>query len=834
MAGKSLGTLTIDLIAKTGGFTSGLNQAERASAKWSKQIQEDAAASSAALAGIGVAAVTAGLAVGTAGFQLLKSTSRQITETDRWAKSLRISTQELLAWQFAAEKAGVSGDQMADIFKDIGDKIGDAVLNKSGEAVDALNALGLSAEKLSKVSPDKQLLAIGESLGKIGTNAEKTTILESLGNDLSKLLPLFDNNNEKLKQFIELAKDYGVAPDPSSIDDLVKVNQLFEDMEAQVAGLKMEIAAGLAKVDLTPLQNSLDKLHDVLTDPVVLQGISDLVSEVAQLAGWMVKAAAGAGQLAASTGNRFAALSGQIDLTNIDQVNERISYLQKNLEGKKSIYSQDKSMFSWLTGSDDSVNALNEELNNLIATRDKLTTPPVGNIPLSAAITGTGNPFALPPGGTNGKVTPDTSLKKLESSFKSMETSYLRQIALIDTTGKKSAEVTEQQKLQFDIADGKLTGLNETQKQRLEQLATEVDRLNSVKKANEENLKLAEYVSNLQRENANSAASLDADVIGAGLGDKSRERMREQLSIEREFLEKREDLQRRYQSGDIHSQEDYDRYNQELDKALAERLDKYRSHYDQLDELQGNWLAGAQNGLANWVDTSSDYYTQVSDLVGNTLDGLVDNMADALSGNKADWSSWANSVLNELQKVLLRAIMVNTLKSAGDSGWFGSLGGMFGSSVAGAASAGGATPSGAYTGAASQLKFAKGGVMDSPDLSRFRNGVVNSPTMFAFAKGAGLMGEAGHEAIMPLTRTADGNLGVRMVDDTVSSVGGGGAQLQQTIQQHFSISGNGDAALKQAMQEAARQGANDGAKQARQDLLQDFSNRGQARRLLGV
>ncbi|WP_411701622.1 phage tail tape measure protein [Citrobacter freundii] len=834
MAGKSLGTLTIDLIAKTGGFTSGLNQAERASAKWSKQIQEDAAASSAALAGIGVAAVTAGLAVGTAGFQLIKSTSRQITETDRWAKSLRISTQELLAWQFAAEKAGVSGDQMADIFKDIGDKIGDAVLNKSGEAVDALNALGLSAEKLSKVSPDKQLLAIGESLGKIGTNAEKTTILESLGNDLSKLLPLFDNNNEKLKQFIDLAKDYGVAPDPSSIDDLVKVNQLFEDMESQVAGLKMEIAAGLAKVDLTPLQNSLDKLHDVLTDPVVLQGISDLVSEVAQLAGWLVKAAAGAGQLAASTGNRFAALSGQIDLTNIDQVNERISYLQKNLEGKKSIYSQDKSMFSWLIGSDDSVNALNEELNNLIATRDKLTTPPVGNIPLSAAITGTGNPFALPPGGTNGKVTPDTSLKKLESSFKSMETSYLRQIALIDTTGKKSAEVTEQQKLQFDIADGKLTGLNETQKQRLEQLATEVDRLNSVKKANEENLKLAEYVSNLQRENANSAASLDADVIGAGLGDKALERMREQLSIEREFLEKREDLQRRYQSGDIRSQEDYDRYNQELDKALAERLDKYRSHYDQLDELQGNWLTGAQNGLANWVDASSDYYTQVSDLVGNTLDGLVDNMADALSGNKADWASWANSVLNELQKVLLRAIMVNTLKSAGDSGWFGSLGGMFGSSVAGAASAGGATPSGVYTGAASQLKFAKGGVMDSPDLSRFRNGVVNSPTMFAFAKGAGIMGEAGPEAIMPLTRTADGNLGVRMVDDTVSSVGGGGAQIQQTIQQHFSISGNGDAALKQAMQEAARQGANDGAKQARKDLLQDFSNRGQARRLLGV
>lgn len=404
MAGKSLGTLTIDLVAKVGGFVSGMDKAERASAKWSKQVQDDVAKSSAALAGIGAAAIAAGLAVGASGFQLLKSTSRQIAETDRWAKSLQLSTQELLAWQFAAEKAGVSGDQMADIFKDIGDKIGDAVLNKSGEAVDALNALGLSAEKLSKVSPDKQLLAIGESLEKISTNAEKTTILESLGNDLSKLLPLFDNNNQKLKQFIDLAKDYGVAPDPSSIDDLVKVNQLFEDMEAQVAGLKIEIAAGLAKVDLTPLQGSLDKLHDVLTDPLVLQGISDLVSEVAQLAGWLVKAAAGAGQLAASTGNRFAALSGKIDLTNIDQVNERIEYLQKILEGKKGFYSQSESMFGWITGVDDSAKALNDELLSLIETRDKFSKASKSVLPLQVATVGTDNPFSLPPGGTNGKL----------------------------------------------------------------------------------------------------------------------------------------------------------------------------------------------------------------------------------------------------------------------------------------------------------------------------------------------------------------------------------------------------------------------------------------------
>lgn len=824
MAGKSLGTLTIDLVAKVGGFVSGLSQAERASQKWRKQVKDDAKAAAVAFTGFATAASAAALSVGVAGYNLLKNTSKQITESDRWAKSLNMSTQSLLSWQYAAQKAGVSGDQMADIFKDIGDKIGDAVLNKSGEAVDALDALGLSAKKLAGESPDKQLIAISNALGNIKTNAEKTTILESLGNDLSKLLPLLEQGGDKLQKYLKAAKDFGVAPDDADIENLVKVNSIFEDMETQINGVKIELATGLAKVDLSNLQKSISDMGDVFKDPEVIKGITDLVGGVVDLATWLVKVGAEAGKLI----DLYKGGTPVGENASKEEIERRIRNLTADLEDE---------------GFAASFNRIGMDTNGKRKERDQLRQrlliiETANNLPLTPAFAGNINDkpknYNKNPGESNGKEKPDSTAKKLESSFKSMETSYLRQINLIDTTGKKTAEVTEQQKLQFDIVSGKLTGLNESQKQRLEQLAAEVDRLNAVKKANEENLKLAEYISNLQRENANVAASLDADVIGAGLGDKARERMREQLNIEREFLEKREDLQRRYQSGDIANQEDYDRYNQELDKALAERLDKYRSHYDELDRLQGNWLAGAQNGLANWVDTSSDYYTQVSDLVGNTLDGLVDNMADALSGNKADWASWANSVLNELQKVLLRAIMVNTLKSAGDSGWFGSLGGMFGSSVAGAASAGGATPSGAYTGAASQLKFAKGGVMDSPDLSRFRNGVVNSPTMFAFAKGAGLMGEAGHEAIMPLTRTADGNLGVRMVDDTVSSVGGGGAQLQQTIQQHFSISGNGDAALKQAMQEAARQGANDGAKQARQDILQDFSNRGQARRLLGV
>lgn len=642
MAGRSLGTLTIDLIAKVGGFVSGMDKAERASAKWSKQVQDDAAASSAALAGVGAAAITAGLAVGTAGFQLLKTTAKQITETDRWAKSLNISTQELLSWQFAAEKAGVSGDQIADIFKDIGDKIGDAVLNKSGEAVDALNSLGLSAEKLSKVSADKQLFAIGDALSKIGTNAEKTTILESLGNDLSKLLPLFDNNNEKLKQFIELAKDYGVAPDPSSIDDLVKVNQLFEDMEAQVAGLKMEIASGLANVDLSPLQNSLDKLHDVLTDPVVLQGISDLVSEVAQLAGWLVKAAAGAGQLAASTGNRFAALSGKIDLSNIDQINERITYLQKNLEGRKSIYSQDKSMFGWVTGVDDSVQALNDELNTLIAARDKLSKSSTGTLPLGHASVGVVNPYALPPGGTNGKPqsvsSPRAPVDKILSAYKSVEQSYLRQIALTDQLSGKTKDVTELEKLRFDVSSGRLVGINQEQRIRLESLASEIDKfkllekyrdlqqelltpeerlleltkgriklLEEAKKSgltnDDEYTKAAKAISNNAFENAPEFSGIDP-LFGGQSGelrkvDKAQKELEEWYSNQLSLLDE-------YRQSQSELNEEWDAKELEIKKKHDESLQELNEQRNQL------MLSSISDGLGSMVDLTKQAFGEQS------------------------------------------------------------------------------------------------------------------------------------------------------------------------------------------------------------------------------
>ena len=60
-------------------------------------------------------------------------------------------------------------------------------------------------------------------------------------------------------------------------------------------------------------------------------------------------------------------------------------------------------------------------------------------------------------------------------------------------------------------------------------------------------------------------------------------------------------------------------------------------------------------------------------------------------------------------------------------------------------------------------------------------GIVNKPTIFPMAKGAGVMGEAGPEAIMPLRRGRNGKLGVEAsggVGNVVVNVDASGSRVQ--------------------------------------------------------
>ncbi|HFN1214695.1 TPA: phage tail tape measure protein [Klebsiella pneumoniae] len=650
MAGKSLGTLTIDLIAKVSGFVQGMDKAERASQKWSAQVKKDAKEVGASIVAIGAAAATAAVGIGAAGLAVVKNTAQQVTEADRWAKSLKMSTQDLLAWQYAAEQAGLTGDNIADIFKDINDKVGDAVLNKSGEAAQALDTLGLSAEKLSQQSPDKQLLAISSALQKIPSQAGKTNILESLGNDLSKMLPLFDYNNEKLKQFIQLSKDFGIAPPQEDIDNLVKVNQFFQDIETSARGLKMEIASGLAKVDLSPLQDGLDDIRDVFTDPAILQGLSDLVGEAISLAGVVGRIAGGLGAIATYTRSRIGAVSGNYNAADESDIAQRIEFLNKR--GDQSKEQKDELEF------------LSKRLQFLRAIKSSLTPEEVerGAKGLSSLLSDMGlsptdNNYKLGKGESNQKIT--TKSNPTDNAFKSRLLDLQKQAALIETTGKKTAEVTELEKVNFDITSGNLKALSEAQKEQLRYAAKIIDSKKEELRLNQENAKLAEFVSGLDRQNKIIRQGYDNDLAGRSLGLKDRSRMRELNNIQQDFEYKQADLLKQYQSGDI-TKSLYESETDALKSALEERMQIQEDYYHESDGLRNDWESGISSALSDFADSSSDYYQQAADamtsILGSATDSISEHLYDVISGTESMGEA-IKGIFSDLGKSVIKALV---------------------------------------------------------------------------------------------------------------------------------------------------------------------------------
>lgn len=644
MAGKSLGTLTIDLIAKVGGFVQGMDKAERASQKWRDQVKKDAKEISTSIIAIGAAAATAAVGIGAAGLAIVKNTAQQVTEADRWAKSLKMSTQDLLSWQYAAEQAGLTGDNIADIFKDINDKVGDAVLNKSGEAAQALDTLGLSAQKLAQQSPDKQLLAISSALQKIPTQAGKTNILESLGNDLSKMLPLFDNNNEKLKQFLQLSKDFGVAPPQEDIDNLVKVNQFFQDIETSARGLKMEIASGLAKVDLSPLQDGLDSIHDVFTDPAILQGLSDLVGEAISLAGVVGRIAGGLGAIASYTRSRVGAVSGNYDSADEKDIEQRIEFLNKR--GNQSKEQKDELDF------------LNKRLQFLRAIKSSLTPEEVekGANGLTSLLSdmgiqpSKGDDYKLGKGESNQKVT--TKSNPTENAFKSRLLDLQKQAALIETTGKKTAEVTELEKINFDITSGNLKKLSEAQKEQFRTAAKVLDSKKEELRLNQENARVAEYVSGLEKQNKLVRQGFDNQIVDRYSGSRERSRMQDNNDIQQDFASRQDDLLNQLQSGDI-DQSLYDKKKEALQNSLDERLKIQEEYYKKQDELQNDGAAGFISGLATQIEASMDLYTNMQQVGAQAFSTLTDMIINWAETGKLNVKDFAATFLQSVGSTLL-------------------------------------------------------------------------------------------------------------------------------------------------------------------------------------
>ncbi|EPP5038709.1 phage tail tape measure protein [Enterobacter hormaechei] len=330
-----------------------------------------------------------------------------------------------------------------------------------------------------------------------------------------------------------------------------------------------------------------------------------------------------------------------------------------------------------------------------------------------------------------------TEGEKTEDVYKRLIKQQKEQIAL-------QGQNTELAKVKYQVSQGELASLTEAQKKTVLQNAALIDQV----KLREQ---LRNYEANLADSNASARAANEAQLLGYGQGTRFRERLQEQFNLRKEFEQKNTDLLRQRQAGEI----DETFYQQGLalnKRYLEERLRDQEGYYAASDAQRDDWMTGLSEGYANWVDEATDYSSMAADGMKQAMGGAVTTITDMLNGNVDSWKDWGVSVLKIIQNVLVNMAVANGVSSIGSLFSFG------------ASSAATASSGTAIQNAGANFTFnAKGNVYDSPSLSAYSNGVFQTPQLFAFAKGAGVFAEAGPEAIMPLTRAADGSLGVRAV-----------------------------------------------------------------------
>ncbi|MCO2149889.1 phage tail tape measure protein [Pseudomonas aeruginosa] len=646
MASRSLGTLTLDLIAKVGGFVAGMDAAERRSEKWRKEVEKNAAKVGAAIGAATAAGITALAA-------LTVSTVRNANEIANLASVANASTTEFQKYAAGAKLVGIEQEKLADIFKDVNDKVGDFLNTGGGALADFFEnvapKIGVTADQFRNLSGPQALGLYVSSLEKAKVSqSDMTFYLEAIASDATALLPLLRNNAEGFKTFGDAAQAAGAILDEKTIKSANELQAATWLVEQSASGLKNQLSTALIPI----LSDLADSIFDVTKEGTAMVSVGEFVADSFR---WIAKTAIGAvaafelvgKSIAGAAATARAAFDGVTWLELASGPAGLAKRLAQNWDGIKAsagVAAEDLSnTVSKYAGIMDSIDragtgGTNGQVAKLAETLASLREQ--ANKP--------GAFKALTKEQKEAGKEAEAAAKKLQSAYETVEQSYQRQIALINTEVDKRKDATEVAKLQFEIESGKLVGINAEQQKRLNGLAEELDRLKQLKQANEDAAKAQAFRATLNESNATARAGFAIDLAGSGSGDKLRERLRADLEIQQDYNKQLADLQKQFNSAEI-SKELYDQETDLLRQALAERLEIQHEYYAAQDEAQSNWLDGVTSAWENYRDTATDYQQQAADFTTQTLDGLTSAVGDGIASMIMDGESLADVFKNIAQ-----------------------------------------------------------------------------------------------------------------------------------------------------------------------------------------
>ena len=225
-------------------------------------------------------------------------------------------------------------------------------------------------------------------------------------------------------------------------------------------------------------------------------------------------------------------------------------------------------------------------------------------------------------------------------------------------------------------------------------------------------------------------------------------------NLERKVQAQRDMIQARLTWNNVIDAKDMD----ELDRA--EKLLEIQKERVRIEEiLRKDPLAGATKALSDLQREYESYGKLMEDYTVGVFRTMEYAFAEFCDTGQFRFKDFVRSALIQLNTLLFKIAVLEPMAkslSAALQGGGGGGGGGFGGLLSGLFGGGGGGDLFSMFGGSSGMFFAKGGLIPYA-----AGGIVHRPTVFPMANGMGLMGEAGPEAVMPLKRTASGDLGIQ-------------------------------------------------------------------------
>ena len=197
-------------------------------------------------------ALTSAAAAATAALgQVARSTAQSAAEIRQFAQVANTAPEAFQRWSAGARTVGIAQEKLADILKDVNDRVGDFLSTGGGPMADFFEnvapQVGVTADQFARLAGPEALQLYVDTLERAGLSQQEMTFyLEAMASDATRLLPLLRNGGVEMSRLGDQAEDLGAVLDGPALDALRRTEVALQTLSLVFEGLRNRIAVAVA------------------------------------------------------------------------------------------------------------------------------------------------------------------------------------------------------------------------------------------------------------------------------------------------------------------------------------------------------------------------------------------------------------------------------------------------------------------------------------------------------------------------------------------------------------------------------------------------------------